>query len=265
MPRPEVFLRMGSHVEKQYVLKTIKLFKGVLVGANLLESTPGATVSLALAIIGKLKRQFAIDPMTYVFGMDLSYIQSETIDRASGKKGQKRTDLKKSFSKLTKLFGNVIRLSVVDQQRPVRPSDFDASAIKALARTLREYQLERMRQIWQSDPQFADFAKDLASPSFTFPPYFYTPYDNGSKWQPWHELNTKLASEYSKLDGDDHGHTIICIGPKVLTVKQDALKITRDYIDAGSDAYWFWFSTLTEERITTDRLAVLVAMLDLLH
>ena len=64
-PRSEVFLRLGSHSEKQYVLKTYHLFSGVLVGANLLESTPGATVSFALNVLNKQK-SFAIDPMTYI-------------------------------------------------------------------------------------------------------------------------------------------------------------------------------------------------------
>src|SRR5580700_9409060 len=178
--RPEVFLRMGSHAEKQYILKTLKLFRGVIVGANLLESTPGATVSLALKIRGSLKRQFAIDPMTYVFGMDLSYIQSE---------GMKKAGLKKSFSGLAKLFGDPIA-SVVAQGRPVRPSDFDSEAVERLASTTCEYQLNRMREIWQNDPQFSEFAGELHSPSFTFAPYFYIPYgETGVKWQQWYELN----------------------------------------------------------------------------
>ena len=79
-PRSEVFLRLGSHSEKQYVIKTYHLFPGVLVGANLLESTPGATVSFALNVLSQNKA-FAIDPMTYTFGIDLDYIKSETIDR----------------------------------------------------------------------------------------------------------------------------------------------------------------------------------------
>src|ERR1035438_7768881 len=105
--RPEVFLRLGSHAEKQYILKTLKLFRGVFVGANLLESTPLATVSLAVKILGGSK-QFAIDPMTYVFGMDLSYIRSET-----GKVGAKKVGLKKSFSRLASLFGEAISSAVV--------------------------------------------------------------------------------------------------------------------------------------------------------
>jgi hypothetical protein len=47
MPPSTVTIRLGSHSEKEYLLKTANLFKGVIVGANLLEMTPGATVSLA--------------------------------------------------------------------------------------------------------------------------------------------------------------------------------------------------------------------------
>ena len=31
--RSEVYLRLGSHAEKQYVLKTVRLFSGVILGA----------------------------------------------------------------------------------------------------------------------------------------------------------------------------------------------------------------------------------------
>jgi hypothetical protein len=48
-----------------------------------MESTPGATVSFALNVLGE-PRKFAVDPMTYTFGMNLDYIKSETIDRAKG-------------------------------------------------------------------------------------------------------------------------------------------------------------------------------------
>src|ERR1035437_2774191 len=121
-PRSEVFLRLGSHSEKQYVIKTFHLFSGVLVGANLLESTPGATVSFALNVLGKHK-SFAIDPMTYTFGMNLDYIKSETIDRAKGKKTTKFS-LKRSFVKLAEEYGSPIS-DAVDEDREVAPKDFD--------------------------------------------------------------------------------------------------------------------------------------------
>ena len=115
-PRSEVFLRLGSHSEKQYVLKTYHLFSGVLVGANLLESTPGATVSFALNVLNK-KKSFAVDPMTYTFGMDLDYIKSETIDRTTKGKKTTKVGLKKSFVKLAEEFGNPVSCAEAGTRR----------------------------------------------------------------------------------------------------------------------------------------------------
>jgi len=255
---------MGSHAEKQYVVKTVKLFEGLLVGSNLLESTPGATVSLALSVMGnKIKRKFAIDPITYVYGMDLAYIQSETLERKGAGKGTKKVDLKRSFAKLAQLFGPTIKACVVDKQRPVRPSDFDDAGLQSLAEATYAYQTNRMCQIWESDPQFADFAKDLSTPSFTFAPYFYTPYGESAAWADWHKVNVGLAAKYQRFDGQGHG--IVCVGPKILNSKRDALALTQDYIDTGIGTFWFWFSTLSEEKIPVERLKVLVAVIDLLR
>src|SRR5438093_6450539 len=132
-PRSQVFLRLGSHSEKQYVIKTFCLFHGVLVGANLLESTPGATVSFALTVIGQ-KKAFAIDPMTYTFGMNLDYIKSETIDRTKGKKTTKFR-LKNSFVKLAKEFGNPVS-DAVEKDRPVKPNDFDGDTTAAFCESI---------------------------------------------------------------------------------------------------------------------------------
>ena len=101
MPSSEVHIRLGSHAEKEYLLKTAKLFSGVILGANLLEMTPGASVSLAWKF-KSLERQFAVDPMTYVFGIDLDYIASDTKDR---KTKQTVRDMKKSFQNLCREFG----------------------------------------------------------------------------------------------------------------------------------------------------------------
>ena len=263
MPRPELFLRMGSHAEKQYVVKTIKLFEGLLVGSNLLESTPGATVSLALSIMGKLKRQFVINPITYVFGMDLAYIQSETIERKGAGKGKRESRSQEVLRQTRPAIWADDQICVVDKQRPVRPGDFDDKGMGDLAEATHAYQTNRMRQIWESDPQFADFARDLSTPSFTFAPYFYTAYGESAAWGDWHKLNIGLAAKYSSLD--HQGHAVVCIGPKILNSKQDALALTKDYIDTGITAFWLWFSTLSEEKITAEKLGVLVAIIELLR
>jgi hypothetical protein len=148
------------------------LFEGVLIGANLLESTPGATVSLSLNLLGA-GRKLAIDPMTYTFGMSLAYIKSETLDRTSTVKGARKVGLKKSFAALAKRYGNPIT-SIVSKNRSVSPADFTPSNMPGFCRAIFEYQANRMREHCEADPQLREVAAECPTPSFVFAPYFYS-------------------------------------------------------------------------------------------
>src|SRR5258708_24225783 len=94
---PRVIVRLGSHAEKEYLLKLAPFIDGIIVGANLFEASPGATASLLLNIAGKETKLF-VDPMTYAFGQytdpdtgkvrrDLDWIKSDQIRKdESGRK-----------------------------------------------------------------------------------------------------------------------------------------------------------------------------------
>jgi hypothetical protein len=253
--RSEVFLRLGSHSEKQNVIKTFRLFSGVLVGANLLESTPGATVSFALNVLGA-KRAFAIDPMTYTFGMDLSYIKSETIDRAAGKKASKKFSLKRSFVKLAEEYGSPISDAVFNKDREVAPKDFERDTIGPFCESLYTYQAERMRTYFNADVQLQEFSPECPDPSFVFAPYFYIPYGH-SGWREWRDLNLGLASTFAKLDGEIEKHGVICIDDSILDDEERWLRICKAFMDTGLPAFWLWLSALGEEKTNESRLKVL--------
>src|SRR5436190_5396592 len=94
---PKVYLRLGSHAEKDYFEKAGKAADGVILGANLVESTPGATASLVVKLgSDKMLGSYYIDPMTYAFGeyfdpdahtvrTDLAWIKSGQKDKATKK------------------------------------------------------------------------------------------------------------------------------------------------------------------------------------
>jgi hypothetical protein len=249
-PRSEVFLRLGSHSEKQYVIKTLRLFRGALVGANLLESTPGATVSFALNVIGQ-GRAFAIDPLTYTFGMDLSYIKSETIDRAKGK-GAKKITLKKSFAKLAEELGSPVS-DAVAKDRPVKPGDFDEDTTEPFCESVYSYQAERMRTYFEADVQLKEFSTECPDPTFVFAPYFYIPYPQ-SGWREWRELNLKLAKTFAQIDGEVEKHGVICIDQRALDDGERWLRTCRAFIETALPAFWLWLSPLNEEKIGDTRL-----------
>lgn len=253
-PRSEVFLRLGSHSEKQYVKKTFHLFSGVLVGGNLLESTPGATVSFALNVLGQNK-EFAIDPMTYTFGMDLDYIKSETIDRTKSKRTMK-VGLKRSFVKLAEEFGSPVS-EAIEEDRAVTPEDFDEKTTEPFCESIYAYQAERMRTYFDADIQLQEFSEECPDPSFIFAPYFYIPYPDAG-WREWRDLNLKLAGTFAELDGEIEKHGIICIDQRILDDSTRWLRICRAFIETGLPAFWLWLSPLNEEKINETRLTALV-------
>ena len=256
---PELYLRMGSHAEKQYVLKTVKLFTGVIVGANLVESTPGATVSFAVKILGGSKKAFAIDPMTYTFGMNIQYIQSETIDRTARKAGARKTALKRSFARLAESYGSPVDSALLSENRPVVPSDFTEPGIRSFAIGVYHYQADRMRSQWESDPQLRELAEKMPHPSFAFAPYFFVPFRmRGGRWREWHELNMALAAEFAEIDGPLPKHAVLCIERSMLESPRDAEEICKAYIGTGCSACWLWPSMLTEPDIAPNELDVLV-------
>lgn len=258
-PAPQLYLRIGSHAEKQYILKTVKLFDGALVGANLLESTPGATVSLAVTILGGFKKAFAIDPMTYTFGMALEHIQSETIDRTARKPGTRKVGLKRSFVRLLEEYGDPLESTVVSKKRPVTPDDFTDSDIQTLSSRLFVYQTERMKSEWESDPQLKELAPEMPLPTFVFAPYFYVPYDGRSnRWRRWHELNVSFAKSFASINSAIPRHAVLCVNRELLGSANDAKQVCEAYINSGSAACWLWISALQEPEITESELRLLV-------
>jgi hypothetical protein len=258
MPSSEVHIRLGSHAEKDYLLKTAKLFTGVIVGANLLEMTPGATVSLAWKF-ARMERQFAIDPMTYVFALDPNYITSDTKDRKSG---QPIRDMKKSFQSLCREFGGIFKEEVLAYRRSLCPSDINSKELQAeLCSCVLKYQLSRMNAFCEADPQLKEIGADTV-PSFVFSPYFYIPGDNEENSVEWERLNLGLIRQFGKLASPVPKHAILCFSRRILKDRNRLLAMIGALVNSGCDAAWYWVSNFREEDVTPSELNNLAAFVE---
>ena len=64
---PQFFLRVGTHAETEpYVLRR-GVHDGIIVNANLLEATSGATATMVANVHHRLGAPYFIDPYTHVF------------------------------------------------------------------------------------------------------------------------------------------------------------------------------------------------------
>ena len=173
---PSVILRLGSHAEKEYFLKTVKEWDGLIVGANLLEASPGATSSLILKSAGEQNKiPYYIDPMTYAFGTlvengvtrtDLDWIKSDQSVRVPGGAGQSKRQTerryKRSYRKLAEEFRGPV-LAATRSNTGITALEHDQ--IQQLCEAVVLYQARRVRREFEADPEYKDVADRIPPPA----------------------------------------------------------------------------------------------------
>ena len=258
-----VILRLGSHSEKEYVEKTIKQFDGVMVGANLLQATPGATASLLFKLNKQAGRPYYVDPMTYAFGTyvdpdsrkvrsDLDWIKSD--QKVRGQKGKFTRDFKSSYRKLADAFGLPFSTSV-NRSRAIEPADFNSDQVvqDACSRVL-SFQADLLRGIFREDPATAGFADDFPSPTALLAPYFYI---EQSRMGDWIALNHRLALASTAVRKDIPIHVVVCGHRDLLSNDIHARNIIDGLKECRPAGVWLWFSRFDEHGASIEELRAL--------
>lgn len=255
---PNVILRLGSHAEKDYFLKTVEHWDGLVVGANLLEAAPGATSSLILKFAGqKHSVPYYIDPMTYAFGTyvqdgvtrtDLDWIKSEQKVKGDSKKKVARL-FKRSYRALAQKFGGAIEGAIqhaagIDTLTPVE--------IKQLCQSLVEYQLTRVRDEFAADPEYKDIADHIPPPGAVLAPYFYIDPNNASRGL---QLFLDCAATTAQTAGQTPTHAVLCTDVSTLSAPDFLKRAAELAKKSGVAAVWLWFSRFQEEAAELHQLS----------
>jgi hypothetical protein len=260
--KPSVIIRMGSHSEKEYISNTLKLFDGLMVGANLLQISPGATASLLFKLCGSTKLPYFVDPMTYAFGSyfdadtgkvrnDLDWIKS--MQKVPGKKGAIQRQFKRSYSKLADSFGPPFSTSL-ERGAAVSEADFPDDVLEKACRSVISFQADRLRDVFREDPETASFADEMPVPGALFAPYFYI---EPNFPEPWIRLNNRLAAATAKLSSDTPVHVVVCGHLNLLTDKKQASAIIGNLSDCKPAGVWLWFSKFEERYQGSEELRAL--------
>lgn len=258
-----VILRLGSHSEKDYVEKTIKQFDGVMVGANLLQATPGATATLLFKLNKQADRPYYVDPMTYAFGSyldpdtgrvrsDLDWIKSDK--KVKGKPGKLVRDFKSSYARLAGSFGPPYS-TAVNRSRAVDPVDFDSNQlVEDSCRRVLAFQAELLRNVFTQDPVTAGFANEFPTPAALLAPYFYI---EQSKMPDWIALNHRLALTSTRVRNDIPIHVVICGHRDLLANAAHTRTIIDGLKECRPAGVWLWFSRFDEHLASLQELRAL--------
>ncbi|GAH69586.1 unnamed protein product, partial [marine sediment metagenome] len=108
-------IRLGTHAEKDYLLRAYAWFDEVLLNANLVEGT-SASLGIFLIEMYEKERGYFIDPMTYAFALSPNLLMRRDTVQPS------RTHLKRTFRGLAERYGRVV--NEYAGERSLQPADF---------------------------------------------------------------------------------------------------------------------------------------------
>ena len=251
---PQVVVRLGSHAEKEYVVKLEQFLDGLIVGANLFEATPGATASLLLRV-GAKNTHLYVDPMTYAYGAyvdptggtvrtDLDWIKSEQTRRLSNGKKTTIRDFKRSYRALAEHLGSPL-IEAVSNSAAVSPRQLLDPAIQSsLCTNVVQYQLDRMTMELEKDEELKYYIDDAPRPAAVFAPYFYI---EPSDTTDWLDANFQLMRTTAALGLDVPIHAILCADARHLSDEESMRRLREELPDTGVSGVWFWFSGFYED------------------
>lgn len=260
-PRPQFILRLGSHSEKDYVLKTKGFLDGLIVGANLLEATPGATSSLIINLAGLKEPRvpYYLDPMTYAFGRyvdpaigaareDLDWIKSDkkVKDPSGKKKGLTERTIKRSYAKLAEALGGPFNTAAQRDEAIVPTLLSDSGTRRAICDSVIRYQRSRVATELQKDELTRPLADRTPPPAALFVPYFYI---EPSLAEDYTRLFLALcASAAERTSVDLPIHAVLCADVSLLQDTRLTSMILDELPNTGVSGVWLWFSKFFEDR-----------------
>ena len=265
---PKIYIRLGSHAEKEYLLKTAHMFNGLIVGANLVEATPSATASLIIKLCGaKTNLPYLIDPMTYAFG---SYIDPDTQEPRADldwiksdqkiKKQLVRT-FKRSYANLAEQLGGLVQ-TALRRGSAITPGDLASDAeIGRFCESIAIYQLRRISDELEKDPEYKALAADVPAPAAVFAPYFYI---EPSEEQGWTELAFRLMTKTAEIQQDLPVHGMLCLDEQYLENPAFIQRVCEAIPQTGVAAVWLWFSNFKEDTASIAKLTAFRQLIETL-
>lgn len=222
---------MGIHAEKEYILKLSKQFDGIIIGANIVEATAGATASL---VGQKLKMPYYIDPMTYVFGCDLNGIRSE-------QKRKKKTvvDYKRAYKRLAPELGDIFS-NTLKKNMPIVSEDFTSTVLKQVCQKVIDYQLERLHTEFEKDEEYKEYAELIPKPAGVFSPYFLI------RSEEWFNLFLSLSKTTADIKPGPPVYSVLCADYEMLIDNSFINRATAEIPKTGVNGVWLWFSKFDE-------------------
>ncbi len=233
-------IRLGTHPEKDYLLRAYTWFDEVLLNANLVEAT-AASLGIFLIELRDKDRGYFMDPMTYAFALSPNLLMRQGGVPAS------RSNLKRTFRRLADQYGSVIGAHA--GEKAMQPGDFTSQQEKEefCVRVL-DYQRNRLNEAISASEAFLMEELVPLVPTRLIAPYFYL-----SGEMEWLELDLEFASIACEMEP-----TVwvgVCFDSLLLYSDESLDRLIDTYRSLPTPGYLLWASDFIEERATAQQIS----------
>lgn len=233
-------IRLGTHAEKDYLLRAYAWFDEVLLNANLVEGT-AASLGVFLTEMRDKEKGYFIDPMTYAFALS-----PDLLMRGEGLQPS-RSRLKRTFRGLAERYGKIVNQHAGEQA--LQPADFTSEEDKEeLCQSVLNYQRDRVVEALIGSQ---DFLMTEVPP--LIPTKFVVPYFHLSGDMDWLDLNVDLAERTCRIESN--AWVVVCLDSLLLDFTQSLDQVTKLYKDLNTPGYLLWITDFNEERATGGQIS----------
>ena len=277
------YIRIGSNSEKEFINKTISLYSGLIVKANLYESSPGMLSSIFLGISSlKSNKQFIIDPVTHVFTFDPyndgsirtwqkviqknankklvedlhlqdesdivpTWIREIENPTSSQKDKVEIRGIKKAYRKLADIYFPEQIRDIIGL-RALVPADFTNGVVEELNSNIYQYQKDILKLSKYSVEKYSEFKDELPSPAVILSPYFCI---NNTEWL---NVMIKVWDSFSNIADPEHSALVLHVDPNYLSNNFDL--ILNELAKSKVKNVFIWLNAFNEEDASVDELIV---------
>ena len=233
-------------------MKLSKQFDGIIVGANIVEATAGATASL---VGRRLEIPYYIDPMTYVFGCDLEGIKSERKIKGKKKTGEA---YKRAYKRLAPELGDIFS-KALEKKTPIIPEDFTSAVLKQVCQKVIDYQLKRLHAEFKKDKEYQEYADLIPNPAGVFSPYFLI------RSEKWFDLFISLSKTTADIKPGPPVYSVLCADYEKLIDSSFISRATAEIPQTGVNGVWLWFSRFDEWIVQEKYLSAFKSLVEQLN
>ena len=256
------WVRYGTAADQCYLEGEFRAtYDQIVVNGNMVAHMPSA---LSVFLTQRVQKPFVIDPQTHAFAHDIEYLLSKSKSSAG--------EIKRSWRKLIEKYGEVLEHALLEEKRPLDPTDFDNEVSrKNFTKNVLLFQRDAITDEIKEGPDrdYVEFLKEetgtsttVMPPAMLVAPYFFI---HGPLAAGWQEKNLQFIQDSRSVvtaEGIEEPLAAqLVISQEILADSRRRDELVELYAQQEPDVILLWIDQLNEHTAPESELESFISLL----